>query len=69
LWRYGAFINALISFLITAWAVFLLVKGMNSLSRKAEEPTPPPAPSTTDSLLGEIRDLLALQQGKAAAAE
>ncbi|MBY0447817.1 MAG: large-conductance mechanosensitive channel protein MscL [Hyphomonadaceae bacterium] len=60
LWRYGAFINALISFLITAWAVFLMVKGMNSLSRKqAVEPTPPPAPSTTDALLGEIRDLLA----------
>lgn len=70
LWRFGAFINALISFLITAWAVFLLVKGMNTLSRKqAEEPAPPPAPSTTDTLLGEIRDLLAVQQGKATAAE
>lgn len=68
--RYGAFINATISFLITAWAVFLLVKGMNTLSRKqAEEPAPPPAASTTDTLLGEIRDLLADNRAKATAAE
>jgi len=70
LWRYGAFFNALISFLITAWAVFLLVKAMNSLSRKqAEQPAPPPAASTTDTLLGEIRDLLADNRAKATAAE
>lgn len=67
LWRYGAFLNALVSFLITAWAVFLMVKAMNSLNRKqAAEPAPPPAPSTTDTLLGEIRDLLATPSRSAA---
>lgn len=67
LWKFGAFLNAVVSFLITAWAVFLMVKAMNSLNRKqAQEPSPPPAPSTTDTLLGEIRDLLALPSRSAA---
>jgi large conductance mechanosensitive channel len=55
----GAFINNVIAFLIVAWAVFLLVKGMNSLKKKAEEaPAEPPAPPRSEVLLEEIRDAL-----------
>ncbi|MGE3302335.1 MAG: large-conductance mechanosensitive channel protein MscL [Hyphomonadaceae bacterium] len=57
---YGKFINFIISFLIVAWAMFLIVKGMNMLRRKeAEKPADPPAPTTEEKLLTEIRDLLA----------
>lgn len=59
--QYGAFINTLIQFLIVAWVVFLLVKGVNSLRRQeaaAPPPEKPPAPTPTEALLGEIRDLL-----------
>ena len=57
--NYGIFINALISFIIVAWAVFLLVKGMNRLQKKQEEApvTPPEAPEEV-KLLREIRDEL-----------
>lgn len=56
---YGKFINALISFLIVAWVIFLVVKGMNALRRKeAEQPAAPPAPTAEEKLLTEIRDLL-----------
>ncbi len=57
---YGVFINALINFLIVAFAVFMLVKGVNSMKRKAEEnPEEAPAPPPADvQLLTEIRDLL-----------
>mgnify|MGYP001426052344 CR=1 FL=1 len=55
--NYGAFINTLIDFLIVAFAIFLLVKGINSLKRKQEAaPPPPPAPEVV--LLTEIRDAL-----------
>ncbi|MCB0734154.1 MAG: large conductance mechanosensitive channel protein MscL [Flavobacteriales bacterium] len=56
---YGLFVNAVISFLIIAFALFLVIKGMNRMKKK-EEPAPAPAPagpSETD-LLTEIRDLL-----------
>ncbi len=43
---YGIFLNAVISFLIVAFAVFLLVKGVNSMKRKQE--APPAAPTTKD---------------------
>jgi len=57
--QYGALINAGIKFLIVAWVVFLLVKGVNSLRRKeAEAPAAPPAPTPQEALLIEIRDLL-----------
>lgn len=50
----------MISFLIVAWVVFLLVKGMNELKRKEEAPpAAPPAPPKSEVLLEEIRDLLA----------
>lgn len=57
--NYGLFINNVISFLIVAFAVFLLVKGMNAARRKEEEkPAAPPAPPAQEVLLAEIRDLL-----------
>ena len=56
---YGVFINAVVQFLIVAAAVFLLVKGVNSLRReKAADPAPDPAPTPSEQLLTEIRDLL-----------
>jgi large conductance mechanosensitive channel len=56
---YGKFIQALLDFAIVAFAVFLLVKGINSLKRKeAAAPSLPPAPSKEEQLLAEIRDLL-----------
>lgn len=54
---YGVFINAIVNFVIVAFALFLLVKGMNSLKR-AEEAAPA-APTKEETLLTEIRDLLA----------
>ncbi|HET7845491.1 MAG TPA: large-conductance mechanosensitive channel protein MscL [Xanthomonadales bacterium] len=59
----GAFINTIIQFTIIAFAIFLLVKAVNRLSRKeAEKPADPPAPTTDQKLLTEIRDLLAAQR-------
>ncbi len=59
--NYGVFINALISFLIVAFAVFMVVRNFNALRKQeeaVEEPTAPPEPSAEERLLGEIRDLL-----------
>ncbi|WGM29919.1 Large-conductance mechanosensitive channel [Brevundimonas sp. NIBR11] len=59
--QYGAFINTVIQFLIVAFVVFLMVKGINKLRRdQAAEPAPaaPPAPTPTEALLAEIRDEL-----------
>jgi large conductance mechanosensitive channel len=57
--KYGIFVNTLIDFAIVALAVFLLVKGINSLRRQqAAAPAPPPAPTPTEVLLTEIRDTL-----------
>jgi large conductance mechanosensitive channel len=57
--KYGVFINTVVDFLIVAFAIFLLVRGMNTLRKKEETaPAAPPAPSKQDVLLGEIRDLL-----------
>jgi large conductance mechanosensitive channel len=56
---YGAFINTVIQFLIVAFAVFLLVKAANAIRRsEAQDPVQPPAPTPTETLLTEIRDLL-----------
>jgi large conductance mechanosensitive channel len=55
--RYGMFINTVLDFLIVAFAVFLLVKGINQLKRKEEaKPAAPPPPSAEVRLLTEIRD-------------
>jgi len=57
--NYGLFANSIVSFLIVAFAVFMIVKGANSLKEKqAEAPATPPAPTPDQRLLTEIRDLL-----------
>ena len=60
--NYGNFINAVIKFVIIAWVVFLLVKGVNRMKEAAsgpeEEAEEAPAGPTQEDLLGEIRDLL-----------
>ncbi len=57
--RYGTFINSVLDFVIVAFAIFMVIKGMNSM-KKAEEaaPPPPPEPSAEEKLLTEIRDAL-----------
>ena len=57
---YGNFLQATIDFLIVAFCVFLLVKGINALKRKEEEAPKPPPPE--EVLLTEIRDLLKARQ-------
>ena len=57
--NYGTFIQNNIDFLIIAFCIFLMIKGMNKLNKKKEEePAPEPEPSNEEKLLGEIRDLL-----------
>ncbi len=57
--RYGLFLNTVIQFLIVAACVFMLVKGVNKLKRKeAAQPSVPVAPTKSEVLLEEIRDLL-----------
>lgn len=60
----GSFINAVLNFIVMAFVVFCLVKGINRLSRKKKEapPPPPPGPSAEEKLLTEIRDLLKEQK-------
>jgi large conductance mechanosensitive channel len=56
---YGQFITVAVNFIIIAWVMFLVIKGMNTLFRKEEAAPPPPAPPTKEQeLLTEIRDLL-----------
>jgi large conductance mechanosensitive channel len=53
------FINSVIDFLIIAWAIFMVIKAMNSMKKKEEaRPSAPPKPSEDIVLLTEIRDLL-----------
>ena len=57
--RYGAFVQAIIDFLIIAACLFAMIKAMNRLQRKeAVEPTVAPVPTESEKLLAEIRDLL-----------
>jgi large conductance mechanosensitive channel len=57
--NYGMFVNTVISFLIVAFAVFLLIRAINRLRRKEEDkPAAPPAPPEEVVLLREIRDSL-----------
>lgn len=60
--NYGNFLQVVFDFLIVAFCVFLLVKGINTLTRKKSEepaaPAPAPEPSNEEKLLTEIRDLL-----------
>lgn len=56
---YGAFIQTVLDFVIIAFAIFMVIRAMNSLKKKEEEkPAAPPAPSKEELLLTEIRDLL-----------
>lgn len=61
--NYGVFFNTVISFIIVAFAIFLLIKQINRLKEKEEEaPKEPPAPPREEVLLEEIRDLLKSQK-------
>lgn len=56
---YGKFIQTVVDFTIIAAVIFMAIKGINSMKRKAEEPpATPPAPPAQEVLLKEIRDLL-----------
>lgn len=59
--NYGAFLQTVLDFVIIAFAIFMVIKGMNSMKRKEEapaEPEAPPEPSVEVKLLTEIRDAL-----------
>lgn len=61
-WNYGNFLQVCFDFLIVAFAIFLLIKGINTARKKEEEkpaaPAAPPEPTAQEKLLAEIRDLL-----------
>jgi len=59
--KYGIFINTILDFVIVAFAIFLVIRGLNKLKRK-QEAAPPPGPTPDQKLLTEIRDLL--RQGR-----
>ena len=57
--KYGNFISTLLSFMIVAFALFMIVKGINAAKKKEEaKPAPIPEPTTQEKLLMEIRDAL-----------
>jgi large conductance mechanosensitive channel len=60
--NYGLFLQTLIDFVIIAFVIFMVIKGINASKRKKEEapavPAAPPEPSNEEKLLAEIRDLL-----------
>ncbi len=58
--NYGAFFNTVVSFVIVAFAVFMVIKSLNRMKKQEEEKQEaPPEPSSEERLLTEIRDLLA----------
>ncbi len=57
--KYGLFINTVIDFIIVAWAIFMVIKAMNTLRKKEDEKSTAPSKKSDEViLLGEIRDLL-----------
>ncbi len=57
--KYGMFINSMVDFLIIAFVLFMVIKGINAMKRKKEEaPAAPAPPPAQEVLLTEIRDLL-----------
>ena len=57
--NYGSFIQTVVDFVIIAFAIFMVIKAMNSMKKKEEAaPAAPPKPSAEETLLTEIRDLL-----------
>lgn len=64
---YGKFIQTVVDFIIVAFAIFIGVKAINRLKREeAKAPSLPPVPTKQEVLLGEIRDILKEQNGRAA---
>jgi large conductance mechanosensitive channel len=59
--KYGTFLQTIFEFIIIALSIFLVIKGINALKRPAPPAAgaPPPPPTKTETLLQEIRDLLA----------
>jgi len=55
---YGKFIQSFVDFIIIAFALFFIIKAINSFRKKQETPAPVPSPSREEELLVEIRDLL-----------
>ncbi|MBK8847228.1 MAG: large conductance mechanosensitive channel protein MscL [Bacteroidetes bacterium] len=55
--KYGAFLSSTINFIVVAFVMFLIVRAINNM-KKAEPAPAPDGPSASESLLGEIRDLL-----------
>jgi large conductance mechanosensitive channel len=57
--KYGVFLSAVINFIIVAFVLFIVIKGLNAAKKKQDAATPPtPAEPTQEQLLAEIRDLL-----------
>lgn len=57
--KYGAFLTTVIDFIVVAFVMFLIIKGINRMKKKEEAaPVAPPAPTATETLLAEIRDAL-----------
>lgn len=56
--NYGLFVNTVVQFLIVAWAIFLVIRQLNRLERKKDDPASPVEPPRQEVLLAEIRDLL-----------
>lgn len=56
--KYGSFLAAAISFIVVAFALFVMIKGINKLKRETPAEEPAPAGPTQEELLAEIRDLL-----------
>jgi large conductance mechanosensitive channel len=62
--KYGSFLQTVFDFFIVAFSIFLFVKIVNRFRRReADKQTEPPAPTSEEKLLAEIRDLLKRQQG------
>jgi large conductance mechanosensitive channel len=60
--KYGSFLSSIIKFLLTAFVLFLVLKGMNKIIKKEKESEPAPEPTQSETLLTEIRDLLKNKQ-------
>ena len=60
--KYGQFINTVLEFIVIAFAIFMVIKLINTMRRKEDAtpppPAPPPEPTKEELLLGEIRDIL-----------
>jgi large conductance mechanosensitive channel len=65
--KYGHFLQTIFDFIIVAWAIFMLVKLINRLSRKPEAPAEPPPLTLDQTLLSEIRDLMKKNEAAAVA--